>query len=101
MCRHLWKVLLKGKTNMGMAAGQARLLSITARINHNELRAQQITNAKLRLSDSTQEASDEYIKALNDTELKFISYDASGNKTTSALTGNSLSYYGELKTSTG
>lgn len=82
---------------MGMAAGQARLLSITARINHNELRAQQITNAKLRLSDSTQEASDEYIKALNDTELKFISYDASGNKTTSALTGNSLSYYGELK----
>ena len=80
-----------------MAAGQARLLSITARINHNELRAQQITNAKLRLSDSTQEASDEYIKALNDTELKFISYDASGNKTTSALTGNSLSYYGELK----
>ncbi len=82
---------------MGMAAGQARLLSITARINHNELRAQQITNAKLRLSDSTQAASDEYIKALNDTQLQFISYDASGNKMTSALTGNSLSYYGELK----
>ena len=69
---------------MGMAAGQARLLSITARINHNELRAQQITNAKLRLSDSTQAASDEYIKALNDTQLQFISYDASGNKMTSA-----------------
>ena len=82
---------------MGMAAGQARLLSITARINHNELRAQQITNAKLRLSDSTQAASDEYIKALNDTELKFLSYDKSGNSMYSALTGNSLSYYGELK----
>ena len=80
-----------------MAAGQARLLSITARINHNELRAQQITNAKLRLSDSTQAASDEYIKALNDTELKFLSYDKSGNSMYSALTGNSLSYYGELK----
>ena len=87
----------KGFIIMGMAAGQARLLSITARINHNELRAQQITNAKLRLSDSTQAASDEYIKALNDTQLQFISYDASGNKMTSALTGNSLSYYGELK----
>ena len=31
---------------MGMSAGQARLLSITARLTDNELRSQTITNSK-------------------------------------------------------
>ena len=38
---------------MGMSAGQARLLSITAKLTDNELRSQMITNSKLRLSDKS------------------------------------------------
>ena len=35
---------------MGMAASQARLLSITSRMSDNELRAQIINNSKMRLA---------------------------------------------------
>ena len=36
---------------MGMAAGQARLLSITSRLSDNELRAQIINNDKINPLD--------------------------------------------------
>ena len=42
-----------------MAASQARLLSITARLTDNELRSQTITNSKLRLAEKSSEASSE------------------------------------------
>ena len=64
---------------MGMAAGQARLLSITQRLNDNELKAQSITRAKTRLSDSMSAIGEEYIEALNRTQLKYSTYDADGN----------------------
>ena len=35
---------------MGMAASQARLLTITARLADNELKSQSINNAKMRLA---------------------------------------------------
>ena len=38
---------------MGLAASQARLLSITARLSDNELHSQQISNSKVRLADKT------------------------------------------------
>ena len=82
---------------MGMAASQARLLTITARLNHIELESQNLSNAKIRLSDNTQKASDKYIKALNKTEYLYNTYSAKGEMITQNLTGAALTNYGELK----
>ena len=82
---------------MGMSASQARLLSITARLNHVELETQYLSNAKIRLSDSTQRASDKYVAALNKTEYQYNYYNAAGDKITMPLTGAALTTYGELK----
>ncbi len=82
---------------MGMSASQARLLSITSRLSDNELRSQTITNAKMSLANKTTMASQSYMNALSATQLKYSTYDGSGNKMTENLTGYSLSHYGELK----
>lgn len=82
---------------MGLSASQARLLTLTARLNNNELRAQKISNAKIRLADSIQYASDEYIKALNDTNFSYTSYDEYGNAITTKLTGAALYTYSPIK----
>ena len=50
---------------MGMAASQARLLTITARLADNELKSQSINNAKMRLATQSSQASEKYINALN------------------------------------
>ena len=49
---------------MGMSASQARLLTLTSRLSDLELQAQQIGNAKIRLSQKTAEAAADYNKAL-------------------------------------
>ena len=54
---------------MGLAASQARLLSITSRMADNELRSQIINNAKMRLTSESSQASEEYVDALNKTQL--------------------------------
>lgn len=82
---------------MGLAASQAKLLSITRRLSDNELSSQSITAAKLALSNQTSAASRKYINALNATELLYGTYDMNGNKTSVALTGNALSEYAPLK----
>lgn len=82
---------------MGLAASQARLLSITSRLSDNELRSQTITNAKMSLATKTSDASSQYMNALNATQLMFSTYDASGNKMTQRLSASSLATYGELK----
>ena len=82
---------------MGMSAGQARLLSITARLTDNELRSQTITNSKLRLADKSSEASKKYMQALNSTQLMYGTYDANGNLNYEQLTANMLLSYGDLK----
>lgn len=82
---------------MGLAASQARLLSITSRLSDNELRSQTITNAKMALASRTSNASAEYMDALSSTKLMFSTYDASGNKMTQQLSAVSLSTYAELK----
>ena len=82
---------------MGLAASQAKLLSITTRLSDNELRSQTITAAKMALSNQTSAASKKYINALNSTELLYGTYDMNGNKTTVALTGTALSEYAPLK----
>lgn len=82
---------------MGMAAGQARLLSITARLTDNELRSQTITNSKLRLADKSSEASQEYMDALNSTQLMFSTYNDNGELSYQSLTANTLFTYSDLK----
>ncbi len=82
---------------MGMAAGQARLLSITKRLGDNELKAQSITQAKIRLSEANMVAGDEYVRALNKSQLKYSTYDAQGNVSYQKLTAANLTQYGPLK----
>ena len=57
---------------MGMAASQARLLSITARLTDNENSGQAISYAKQRLADQTQQITNEYNEALNATKLTVL-----------------------------
>ena len=82
---------------MGLAASQAKLLSLTCRISDNELRAQSITAAKMALANQTAEASRNYIKALNQNEFIYKTYDEDGDKVYTALTGTQLSTYAPLK----
>ena len=82
---------------MGMSAGQARLLSVTARLTDNELRSQMLTNTKLRLADKSSAASNEYMDALNTQQLMYTSYDGSGNKQSTALTANTIFTFADLK----
>lgn len=78
---------------MGMAASQARLLTITARLADNELRSQTINNAKMRLATQSSQASENYISALNNANLMFSNYDATGAEKSQLLTFNALTSY--------
>lgn len=80
---------------MGMAAGQARLLSITSRMSDNELRAQLINNDKMRLATKSAQVSEAYTTALNDAQLMFTSYDKSNNTSYKELTFNALTAYNQ------
>jgi len=82
---------------MGLSSSQARLLSITARLTSNEYESQQISNAKMRLANQTQEASEAYIGALNDCEYSFISFDSNGNQVQSPLTVATMYEYADGK----
>ena len=82
---------------MGLASSQARLLSITARLSSNEYESQQISNAKMRLATQSQEASETYIAALNDTQFSFVSYDSTGESFNTALTAATLYEYADNK----
>ncbi len=78
---------------MGMAAGQARLLSITSRMSDNELRAQLINNDKMRLATKSSQASENYVKALNEAEMMFTNYDEKNNTTFQKLTFNAMTAF--------
>lgn len=55
-----------------MAASQARLLSITARLTNNENTGQAISYSKQRLADQTQQITNEYNEALDATKLTVL-----------------------------
>lgn len=78
---------------MGMAAGQARLLSITSRMSDNELRAQLINNSKMRLATESSKVSEAYVAALNDTQMMFTNYGPDNTSSYQELTFNSLTAY--------
>lgn len=82
---------------MGISASQARLLTITARLTSNEYESQQISNAKMRLATQSQQASDEYIAALNTKQLQFMTYDAQGSAITADLTASAIFQYADMK----
>ena len=82
---------------MGMSASQGRLLSITARLTSNEYESQQISNAKMRLSTQSEEASSEYIAALNTQQLQYVTYDAKGNQNTQKLSVGAMYQYSDMK----
>ena len=54
---------------MGMAASQARLLTITARMHDIEYQAQSIQNAKIALATQSDEVYQEYVAALDEQTL--------------------------------
>ena len=74
---------------MGMAASQARLLCITARIHDVEHQAQSIQNAKMQLSTLSDRAYQEYNEALDATTLTIQALD-NGSKTTVTANFNTL-----------
>ncbi|MDE6137977.1 MAG: hypothetical protein K2F57_00740, partial [Candidatus Gastranaerophilales bacterium] len=57
---------------MGMAASQARLLSITARLSNNEMEQQSLAYSKQRLSDNSEQINDAYLEALNKTKYQIL-----------------------------
>ena len=63
---------------MGMAASQARLLTITARMHDVEYQAQSIQNAKIQLATQEDEVYQNYLAALDATT--FTVKDNSGNR---------------------
>ena len=63
---------------MGMAASQARLLSITARLSDNEQSGQALSYAKERLADRSDQVTDEYNAALSATKLQIMTGYANG-----------------------
>lgn len=79
---------------MGLSASQARLLSLTARMADLELRSQQISNAKVRLSNESSDASRAYTNALDDQMLKVYSgVTSDGNATYADATAYNLTHY--------
>jgi len=82
---------------MGLSASQARLLSITQRINNNELQSEMISNAKIQLSARNTVASEKYINSLDATKLEYISYNDTGIQENVALTFNAINQYTPLK----
>ena len=86
---------------MGLAASQARLLTITARLTDNELRSQTINNAKMRLATQSSQASENYINALNNATYQFTNYDLTGGLVTQPLTFNALTAYSPYNTQYG
>ena len=78
---------------MGLAASQARLLTITARLADNELRSQTINNAKMRLATQSAQASDEYVQALNSAQMMFSNTTVDGLSQSQPLTFNALTQY--------
>ena len=86
---------------MGMAASQARLLTLTARLADNELRSQTINNAKMRLAAESSQVSNEYVNALNSAQYVFNNTDMNGMSQQTALNFNALSSYSPYNTQYG
>jgi len=65
---------------MGMAASQARLLSLTARLHDVELQAQNIMSQKIALATQKDALYQDYCDALDATTIKVAYMDGAGGK---------------------
>lgn len=72
---------------MGMAASQARLLCITARLHDVEFQAQSIQNAKLQLATQSDQVYQDYLAALDATTLTINAIDTNSGAS-SIVTAN-------------
>ena len=79
---------------MGLAASQARLLSITARMTDVEYKSQQISNTKIRLADESEQVAEAYTKALNKQKLTYTNWTKEGKMETIALNPTNVSQAG-------
>lgn len=86
---------------MGLAASQARLLFLTARLSDLELRAQTISNSKIRLANESKSASDEYCRALDQKKFRVQNGVDKNGATFADATVNNLVSYGTPLTSSG
>lgn len=76
---------------MGMAASQARLLCITARIHDVEYQAQAIQGAKVQLATESDQVYEDYLAALDASVLTMNTIDTiTGNKSIVAATFNNM-----------
>ena len=78
---------------MGLASGQARLLSITARLTDNEYRSQRLTNARLNLEKLSEDARIDYQEALSNNKFVYLGFNSSGKKEKTDLTPTVLWQY--------
>lgn len=84
---------------MGLSASQARLLSLTARLSDLELKAQSISNAKIRLADMSEQASVDYSKALDEQKIKVYSgLQPNGTSSYIDATAANLTTYNAIST---
>ncbi len=75
---------------MGMAASQARLLSITARIHDVEYQAQSIQNAKVQLATQSDQVYNDYMEALDAQTLTISTIGVDGSKARITANFNNL-----------
>lgn len=54
---------------MGMAAGQAKLLYLTAQLNNLSLQGQNVSDAKIRLAMDSERVQERYTRALSNSRL--------------------------------
>lgn len=64
---------------MGLAASQARLLSLTARMHDIEYKAQKLEAQKLQMANQSQKVYEEYEEALNKTKIQYKTIGADGS----------------------
>lgn len=99
---HGTKGQIKDVTTMGMAASQARLLTITARLHDVEYQAQSIQNAKITLATQQDQVQQEYLEALDATTLTVTAINPmSGETSKVAATFNNLFGRDRVRSATG
>lgn len=85
---------------MGMSASQIRLLSLTERLSDLEFEGQQISNARLKLAESSEYLTTEYTKSLNEKKLVYLTGFNGGSPVYTDLTARLLMNYNPNSTET-
>ena len=73
-----------------MAASQARLLTITARLSNNELEQQSVAYSKQRLADTSNQVNQNYLDALSKTKYQLLTGYNSSEAIYADLTYNQI-----------